>query len=137
MIPPMGVWLFAPSRATGGTLTMPRTSDVMYTEHLVQMVRADVDRSLAQPLSRVRRSVAIWMTHELDRQAASLRLTDLAAKDLHAEADRLRRKILDAMPLTRFANGLGKSTPRPMPELEAHSAGLVRAGGAVTTLRHA
>lgn len=115
---------------------MPRTRDVMYTEHLVQMVRADVDRSLAQPMSRVRRSVAIWMTHELDRQAASLALSDLAARDLHAEAERLRRKILEAMPLTRYINGHGKKS-RITPEHEAHRTGLVRAGGAVTTLRHA
>jgi len=115
---------------------MSKARDVKYTEHLVQMVRADVDRSLAQPKSRVRRSVAIWMTHELDRQAASLSLSERAARDLHTEAEHLRRKILAAIPMTRFVNGLGAKS-LTTPELEAQHTGLVRAGGAVTTLRHA
>ena len=78
-------------------------SDVRFAECLLQMVRADVERAVAEPRSTVRRAVALWMSHELSRQAGQLRIPRDQAHDMMKEGEQLRRKVLDAAGMQRFS----------------------------------
>lgn len=82
-------------------------SDVRFAECLLQMVRADVDKAVAEPRSSVRRAVALWMTHELTRNAHVLKLPREQAHQMMKEGEQLRRLVLGAAGLQRFSEDSG------------------------------
>lgn len=84
-------------------------TDVRFAECLLQMVRSDVERAVAEPRSSVRRAVALWMTHELSRQTGVLRIPRDQAHELMKEAEQLRRQVLGAAGLQRFSEETGSA----------------------------
>lgn len=78
-------------------------NDVRFAECLLEMVREDVNRAVGEPRSPVRRAVALWMTHELTRQAGLLRIPREHAHNLLKEGEQLRRRVLGAAGMQRFS----------------------------------
>jgi hypothetical protein len=96
-------------------------SDVRFAECLLQMVRADVERAVAEPRSPVRRAVALWMTHELTGNARTLRIPREHAHELMKEAEQLRRRVLGAAGMQRFSEDAAEDRKAPRTRIAARA----------------
>lgn len=72
-------------------VSMCRESDRRYAEMLLSMGRADVER-LAHDTARPRRSVAMWVAHQLAEQSRRLDIPPTLAESMRHTARTIREK---------------------------------------------
>lgn len=72
-----------------------KLNDVRFAHEMLAMTKADVERATAHPDSHVQRSIAIWMTHELERIVPTLDIPRGEWSAIMEESQHLRRTVLN------------------------------------------
>lgn len=67
--------------------------DRVYAEALLKIAQTDADRAARAPEAAAKRSVALWMAHEVSRQAEILDIPESLATSMRHTAHAIRQRL--------------------------------------------